>query len=177
MGNGSENYRRYLDGDDKGLVELIREYKDELIMFINSFVRNVSTAEDICQDVFVKLAIKKPAYNGKASFKTWLYTIGRNMAIDRLRKDAAHPTENIDDYQLAADEVELLESVIKEEEKQNLHIAMKKIKPEYAEVLSLRYFDEMEVEEIAKVVGKKKHAVEMMLTRGREALRNTMVTN
>ena len=86
MDKGAEYYSRYLDGDDEGLVLLVRDYKDGLIMYLNGICKNAHTAEDLCEDTFVRLVTKRPVYNGKASFKTWLYTIGRHVAYDELRK-------------------------------------------------------------------------------------------
>ena len=47
MDNGESSYRRYLSGDDEGLVEIIRDYKDGLILYLNSIVSNIHTAEYI----------------------------------------------------------------------------------------------------------------------------------
>ena len=68
-----------------GLVEMTREYKDGLIFYLNSIVGNIHTAEELAEDTFVLLGTKKPRDKGIGSFKTWLYTIGRNIAIDSLR--------------------------------------------------------------------------------------------
>ena len=80
MENGGNAYRRYLDGDDGGMTEIIRLYKDGLIFYINGFVRDILTAEELTEETFFRLAVKKPKFSGKSSFKTWLYTVGRNAA-------------------------------------------------------------------------------------------------
>ena len=91
MDNGASSYRRFRDnGDESGLVEIIRDYKDGLILYLTSIVGNVQTAEELAEDTFVLLGTKKPRDKGKGSFKTWLYTIGRNVAIDHLRKHSKH---------------------------------------------------------------------------------------
>ena len=60
MDRGTESYRRFLAGEEDGLVEIIRDYKDGLILYLNSFVNNIHTAEDLAEDTFVRLAVKKP---------------------------------------------------------------------------------------------------------------------
>ena len=72
MDNGASSYRRFLDGDDSGMVELIRDYKDGFLLYLNSYTNNYSIAEDCVQDTFIKLAAKKPKFREKSSFKTWL---------------------------------------------------------------------------------------------------------
>lgn len=87
MDNGASSYRRFRDeGDETGLVEIIRDYKDGLIFYLYSFVGDINIAEELTEDTFVLLGTKKPRDKGKSSFKTWLYTIGRNVAIDYIKK-------------------------------------------------------------------------------------------
>ncbi|MBR6701910.1 MAG: RNA polymerase subunit sigma-24, partial [Clostridia bacterium] len=86
MENGADAYRRFLEGDENGLEEIITEYKDGLILYLNGYVSNLDLAEELAEDTFVRLFTKKPKNKGGASFKTWLYTIGRNIALDALRK-------------------------------------------------------------------------------------------
>ncbi|MBQ7596856.1 MAG: RNA polymerase sigma factor, partial [Clostridia bacterium] len=86
MDNGASSYRRFLAGDDDGLAEIIRDYRDGLIFYLNGFVNNIHSAEDMAEDVFVKIAVKKPHFKGTSSFKTWLYAIGRNEAYGAARR-------------------------------------------------------------------------------------------
>ena len=58
MDNGASSYRRYLDGDDTGIVEIIRDYKDSLTLYINSYVHNIFIAEDLMEDTLVKVLLK-----------------------------------------------------------------------------------------------------------------------
>ena len=88
MDNGASSYRRFLEGDDNGIVEIIRDYKDGLILYLNKFVKNFSVAEDLAQDVFVKLAINKPKFREESSFKTWIYKIATNKALDFIKKNS-----------------------------------------------------------------------------------------
>ena len=101
MDNGASNYRRYLDGDDNGLSEIVRDYKDGLILFLNQFVNNFCVAEELTEDTFFRLITKKPKFFGKSSFKSWLYAIGRNVAVDYIRHNSKlmnTPIEEMDNY-------------------------------------------------------------------------------
>ena len=86
MDNGESSYRRFLSGDDQGMAELVYEYRNGLLLYLNSYTNDLSLAEDCVQDTFIKLATKKPVFRGKSSFKTWLYAIGRNIAKNHIRK-------------------------------------------------------------------------------------------
>ena len=68
MDNGADNYRRFLDGDDKGIVEIVGDYKDGLILYLNGYVNNIYIAEELTEDTFFRLITKKPRFSGKSSF-------------------------------------------------------------------------------------------------------------
>ena len=71
MDFAAANYRRYLEGDDEGIVEVIRDHKDGLTLYLAGIVGNIFTAEELTEETFFKLVVKKPRFAGKSSFKTW----------------------------------------------------------------------------------------------------------
>ena len=60
MDNGASSYHRFLEGDDEGLHEIICEYRTGLTLYINSFVQNIRTAEELMEDTFAVLAVRCP---------------------------------------------------------------------------------------------------------------------
>lgn len=69
MDSGADSYRRFLDGDDEGLAEIVREYKDGLILYLNGYVNNLHIAEELAEDTFFRLITRKPKFSGKSTFK------------------------------------------------------------------------------------------------------------
>ena len=175
MDNGAGSYRRFLDGDDSGFVELVRDYKDGLILFFTGFVPDLSAAEELAEDTFVKLGVKRPHFSGRSSFRTWLYAIGRNVAIDRLRKQARRGEVPIDECAELSDGQTLEASYLREERKQTVHKAMQKLKTEYRQVLWLVYFEGFSCAEAAKILRKSTHNVEMLLSRARQSLKAELI--
>ena len=172
MDHGTDSYRRFLAGDENGLVEIIRDYKDGLILYLNSFVNNVHTAEDLAEDTFVRLAVKKPKDRRHAGFRTWLYTIGRNIAVDYLRKQQRNAAISLEELPEQVSDREALEQTyIREERRILVHHAMTRLKPEYRQVLWLAYFEQFSMREAAQVMGKSVHSVETLAWRARQALR------
>lgn len=171
--NGAECYRRFLDGDEDGIVEIIRDYKDGLILYLNGIVGNIHTAEDVMEETFVKLVVKKPRYSEKFSFKTWLYTIGRNAALDHLRHNSKKSDTPVDELELA-DKADLELSYIKEEQKIMVHHALANLKADYRQVLYLSFFEELSNEETAAVMRKSKRQVENLLYRAKLSLKNEL---
>ena len=172
MDNGAESYRRFLQGDDKAFVEIIRDYKDGLILYLNGFVNNILTAEELTEVVFFKLVTKKPRFNEKSSFKTWLYTIGRNTAVDYLRRNSKQKEVSAEEIREIEDErLSLEQSYIKQERLLLIHRTLEKLKPEYKQVLWLVYFEDFSQKETAKIMKKSVHSVETLVYRARLALK------
>lgn len=170
MANGAECYRKFLDGDDNGIVEIIRDYKDGLILYLNGFVGNIHIAEELMEDTFVKLVVKKPRFSEKFSFKTWLYTIGRNAALDYLRRNAKKSDTPVDELEIA-DKENLELSYIREEQKIMVHRALANLKADYRQVLYLSFFEELSNEETAAVMRRTKRQVENLIYRAKQALK------
>ncbi len=174
--SGAESYRRFRDmGDESGLVELIRDYKDGLIFYLCSIVGSISTAEELAEDTFVLLGTKKPRDKGTGSFRTWLYTIGRNVAIDYLRRRSKKAEVYLDERaELADDEKTLEAAYLREEQKITVHRALRKLKSEYRAVLWLIYFEGFSSREAAAVMKKSVHNIEMLACRARKALKTQL---
>ncbi len=175
MDNGASSYRRFRDnGDESGLVEIIRDYKDGLILYLASIVGNIRTAEELAEDTFVLLGTKKPRDKGKGSFRTWLYTIGRNVAIDHIRKYRKHSEVSIDDIELVSEEESVEAAYIRQEQKITVHRAMRRLSPEYRQVLWLVYFEELSSKEAAGIMKKTVRSVESLLYRAKKSLRSQL---
>ena len=69
MDNGESSYRRFLSGDKDGLAEVMIIYRDGLVLYLSSLVCNISLAEEVMEETFVKLYVKKPKFKEKAHSK------------------------------------------------------------------------------------------------------------
>ena len=88
MDKGAEAYRRFLAGEDNALEQVIDLYKDSLIFFLMQYVKGMDIAEELTEDTFVALAVKRPLFRENAKFRTWLFTIARNKALNYLHSAA-----------------------------------------------------------------------------------------
>ena len=176
MDNGASSYRRFRDqGDESGLVEIIRQYRDGLIYYIFSIVGDIHAAEELCEDVFVLLGTKKPKDKGIGSFKTWLYTIGRNRALNYLKKHKEHTDISLDDLSEFSDERYSPErTVLIEQQRISLHDAMNRLKPEYRQILWLYYFEGFSLKEAAAILNKSVHSTETLIYRARQSLKSQL---
>ena len=175
MDNGASSYRRFLEGDNDGFVEIIRDYKDGLMLYLNGYVHDIHDAEDLMEDTFVKLYVKRPNFTHSFSFKTWLYTIGRNVAIDHLRREKRRNVRSVEEAEgILADRMQLEQEYLRKEERIQLLEAMETLNDDYRQTLYLKYFEGLSNEEIGKVLGKSNRQVENLLYRGKQALRKVI---
>ena len=175
MDNGASSYRRFLDGDDKGIAEIVENYKDGLILYLNGYVNNVFIAEELTEDTFFRLLIKKPRYSGKSTFKSWLYAIGRNVAIDFIRHNSKQLNTHIEDMENYLSEEQSLErSYIKEERKIAIHKALSKLSVDYRTVLWLVFFEGLSNKEAAIVLRKNERQVRNLLYRAKQSLKSRL---
>ena len=175
MDNGAEHYRRFLSGENSGLVEIIREYKDGLIFYLRGFTDDILQAEELAEDTFVRLVTKRPRFNQKCKFKTWLYTIGRNIAVDHARRKVRYVEITYADCpKIANEEANLEQAYIREERSILLRRAMQKLKPEYRQILWLIYFEGFSNREAAVIMKRSTHSVETLVYRVKRALKQQL---
>ena len=175
MDNGASSYRSFLDGNDNGITEIVENYKDGLILYLNGYVNNIFIAEELTEDTFFRLVIKKPKYSGKSTFKSWLYAIGRNVAVDYIRHNSKIlnvPIDDVENYLI--EEQNLEQSYIKEENMLIVNKALNELIPEYRNVLWLTYFEEFSNKETAIILKKTERQIKNLLYRARKALKSKL---
>ena len=172
---GGISYEKYLRGDDEGMAELIRMYRDGLILYLNTYTGNLQEAEDLAMDSFVKLGVNRPKNRELASFKTWFYTIARNLAINHLRKKARSREVSLDVCnEMADDRITLEQQFIRKEQMIRVHQSMQKLSPNHRQILWLTYFEGFTAKQSAQVMHRSVHAAEALLSRARKALRHQL---
>lgn len=175
MDNGYASWCRYLDGDDSGIVSLVEEYKDGLILYLCGVCGNITTAEELMIDTFAKLAIKKPAFKGRSSFKTWLYAIAHNVAVDHIRRESRiRAVPESECSEMESDGESLFSSYIKEERRIIVHQAMQRLNPDYRQVLWLVYFEGLSNGDAALIMKKSHRQIENLLYRAKGALKSEL---
>ena len=175
MDNGASSYYRYLAGDDSALGDIVRDYKDGLTIYLNSFTNNIHDAEELMEETFFKIAYKKPKFSGKSSFKTWLYSIGRNIAIDYLRRMKKKKNDtSLDDCLEMRSGEDIEENYLKEEQKLMIHRALKKLRSQYSQAIRLTYIEGFSNSEAASIMHKSSRQMTNILYQAKKALREEL---
>ncbi|MEK7213442.1 MAG: RNA polymerase sigma factor [Patescibacteria group bacterium] len=167
-------YRLQTQHDPEAFAELYDFYVKRIYRFVFFKVSNHEEAEDITADVFLKAWNFINEHKEIKSFSGLLYRVARNCIIDVYRARASQPEL------LSKDEVGAVEQsdggrwyagLSVQIENQKVVQGLKKLKQEYQEVITLRYVDELEIEEISAITGKGKIAVRVTLHRALKKLK------
>ncbi len=165
-------YSRYLaEHDEKDFRILLERYREGLTLFLMGYVHNMEDAEELMLDTYAEVAAGAH-FSGKSSFKTWLFSIGKNLAYMRLRKRRFTFKEPEEWKDEEADPPEF--DILKEERNHQLYQALSRLKEDYRQILILLYFEEMTHEEAGKVMGKTKKQTYHLADRGKTALREVL---
>ena len=164
--------RQIYQGDETALEELIELYRHSLTAFINSFVHDSETAEEIMIDVFVDLVDKKAVYRGESGLKTFLFSIGRNKALRYLRRHKQPPLMFLDEVEPYEIATACLEDTVETSLRgQTVREALLQLRPLYREVLFLLYYEGMTNQQAAVVLHKNTKQVANLAYRAKAALR------
>lgn len=170
---GATLYADFLHGDVSALEQLVRLHGDALTRFAYCIVKDADAAEDVTADTFAALIVKRKKFRNEATFKTYLYTIARNKAIDHVRRIGKNrPLTGLENVLQSADDGAGPEV---RERNERLYAGMQKLPAPYKEVLYLNYFDGFSVEEMCRILKKNRKQIYNLLARARSTLKLHLV--
>lgn len=170
-----ELYHRFLQGHMDAFEELVLRHKDNLIGYLLRMVGgDIYTAEDLAQEVFAEIYVQKTRFFGASSLKTYLFSLGRNKAVDYLRK---YGRLDLWDPRMFPEgenpEAGPEEALLQWEKAEHLAGSLARLSPEHAQVLRLRE-EELSYADMGNLLGKPLGQVKILLHRARKALRKIM---
>lgn len=150
----------YKFGNEEAFGVLVDRHKSKVFTTIYLIVKDNNLAEDILQDVFIKVVntIKSGRYNEEGKFKPWLMRIAHNLAVDHFRKSKRYPTVQMDEGNNVSNSLEFKEESIEADNIRNelhnqLRTHIKDLPEPQREVLLMRHYGEMSFQEIAEATG------------------------
>lgn len=175
MDNSAQNYIRFKQGVEGAFDDIMNELFHSLVFFINRYVRDVHTAEDIAIDTFSDLVVHKNRYNFKVSLKTYLFMVGRSRALDYLRRNRKVDITSISEVsEISDDEAMLEDMVLADERKRAVNDALQKLPQDMRDTVHLVYFEGLSYDEAAKVMKKNRKQVDNLLQRAKKELREIL---
>ncbi len=164
-------------GDPEALVALLERYQNRLYRYLVRMVRETAVAEDLFQQAWLRVMQHIRRYDARRSFEAWLFSVARHLAIDYLRRcrpeslDEPMPSGQTRQEGLAASGPTALEMILARERVGLMAAALGELPVIYREVLTLRFDEEMKLEEIAEALALPLSTIKSRLRRGLEGLR------
>jgi RNA polymerase sigma-70 factor (ECF subfamily) len=161
--------------EEDSLVTLVTRYQHRLYRYLLRLVRDPATAEDLFQQTWLRVVQNIRRYDALRSFEAWLFSVAHNLAIDHLRRQRL---ESLDEppAEPAASDPDALERCLASERAGLVAASMSELPALYREVLTLRFEEELKLEEIAEVVHAPLSTVKSRLRRALEGLRSKLET-
>jgi len=177
---GIELYCRFLESESKSLSDLeglVRLYGADLTRFIAGYVGNPNDAIDLMMDSFVKLGLSGAAFDNSTALKSYLFTIGKNLALNRWKHNERDrrmlkPIDDILESVAAGDSSE--DEFIKREWSTQLDRAMNRLKREHREVLRLLYFEGASFTDAGSIMGRTAKQVYNLVYNAKRALKKNL---
>ncbi|MFA7319729.1 MAG: RNA polymerase sigma factor [Parcubacteria group bacterium] len=153
--------RACLEGDELAFKELLDKYLKPIHSFLFYMVKDTSAAEDLTQETFIKVWKNLRKFDQEKSFKTWLFAIAKNTALDFLKKKKTTPFSFFEDEEgnnrlddvsenlILPDEILERKDIVREMEDE-----LAKIPEKYRVILTLHYKEDFTLSEIAEILGR-----------------------
>lgn len=179
---------RYQRGDRDAFACLVRRHKTRVYNFILRQVRDATVAEDVAQEVFLRIVQKASDFKHEARFSTWMYTIARNLCIDHARKQALRKHPSLDETVGAQPGTRTLGETIEDrhhsssvertavskEFRETVLRAVDALPPDQKEVFLLREIGNLAFKDIAEVSGVGENTVKSRMRYALERLQQAL---
>lgn len=148
---------------------LLSRHENYVYNFCLRYFKNEQIAEDLTQDIFLKVFNKLSSYSGKSEFKFWLYTLTSNACSDYYRANKKN-TLLSKEMAVQAEFEKNTVSGLYEENERNLPVAIEKLPSDERQAILMFYFSDLTVKQIADELGLGESAIKMRIHRAREKL-------
>ncbi|MFC1782847.1 RNA polymerase sigma factor [Planctomycetota bacterium] len=162
--------RRAQKGSDDAFTELVLRYGGRLYSFLAQKSQPALEVEDLLQETFLKAYLNIHRYQPRAKFSAWIFTIAARLAIDRFRSHSRW--KNLEEIEVVAEEP--IDHLEQQEQKQNLWRLARQLPQNQYRALWLKYAENMNIPEIARVMRKSRANIKIILYRARINLASRM---
>lgn len=171
--NDDHIIKQIMEGDTKAFAVLVDRYKDLVFTVAIRMLKHREEAEEVSQDTFIKVYKSLDSFKGDSKFSTWIYRVAYNSCLDRIKKNKKeYLNVAIDDYterQIKSID-NALDALISDERKEAIKECLDLLPPYDSALLTLYYFEDLSLDEIAKIVNLTSNNVKVKLFRSRKKL-------
>jgi len=175
--------QQYLTGDDESLESLIQKYLRPIYRLVYGYVKNASEADDLTQEIFIRMWRNLKKFDQRRSFKPWLFTIAKNACLDFLRKKKTIPFSQFEDQggenillNVLPDPAIPVNDIL---DQKNLHgqinRSMEQLAKKYRDIIILHHDDGLSFREIAETLDESINTVKSQYRRALMVIRKMII--
>lgn len=168
------NIKKLKEGSENEFEKFYRIYLNRIYTVIYRVVGNEADAEDLTQEVMMKIYDKISTFRGDAKLSSWVYRVAYNHSISHIRRKKESESLDASDYTFKSDADRHIEYLEKKEEKEYIKEKLMELPEKYRVALTLYHFEDLSYREIAYAMGIKMGTVKTYIYRGREELKNLL---
>ena len=177
----NEIISRVLKGEQNAYAELVNRYQAYVFTLVLRMIKSREDAEEVAQDVFIKAYRSLADFRGESKFSTWLYTIANTTSITFLRKKKldVHSLDNEKVFEMAdSKDSGFRANLVEQKSRVNMvNEAIAMLSPDDAEIITLFYKAEQNLEEISRILRLETNTAKVRLHRARARLKEKMEKN
>lgn len=176
--------RRVANGDDDAVRELFEEYEVKVSRYVCHVVPDINEEDlqDVIQETFIGALKSAKDYRGESALTTWLLRIANYKAIDSLRRRRVIDKREETIENMSSDEITFIgavsadveEDVVNEQDIALVRRALAKLPSDQRQAITLRYVNQLSVDEVAQAMKVSRRKAELLITKGRAALRELL---
>jgi RNA polymerase sigma-70 factor (ECF subfamily) len=154
-----DSVSRLQHGDLSALAEIMTRYQHRMYRFLLRLTQDAGVADDLFQQTWLRVIEKIGKYDARRQFEPWLFSVARNLTIDYLRVRQPKSLDVVDDFgdspaaRLVAEGRDPLESLLEYERGSALAAAIAELPVIHREILTLRFEEDLKLEQIAEIAG------------------------
>lgn len=160
-------------GDTNAFTLLVDRYKDLVFTLALRMLKNREEAEEVSQDTFIKTYRSLHKFKGDSKFSTWIYKVAYNSCLDQIKKNKKH-LNNVEINEFTEHQVKTMDNafdaLVEEERNQLIQDCLQLLPSDDSFLLTLYYFEEQSLDEIANIVGLTANNVKVKIFRSRKKL-------
>lgn len=165
------------EGQGEAFKALYLRHSDFLYRFLYRIVLDEELAKEVVQETWMKVHKNSHRFDGQASFKTWLYTIGKNTAFDRLKKKSESLYDEPQTIEGLSDEEEsALEKLVREATRENVRQALDLLNLDQKTVLAM-WMEDVPINEMSEVLERTPQAIKNLIHRSKKKLKSLLEGN
>jgi len=162
-----------LKGDTRAFGELVERYQAFVFTIVLRIVKVREEAEEVTQDSFIKAFQSLATYRGESKFSSWLYSIAYRKALDAIRKNKKHSSLELIE-EITEGDCSVIENALSyiedQERKEVIQKCILELPEQEAAIITLFYFEEQSIKEIAEIVQLSEDNIKVKLYRSRKKL-------